>query len=73
MKLAMLAAYDLVQTKYADSAKLLLQIHDELIAEVDAVRAEAFASDLKRVMEGVYQLSVPLAVSVEIGNNWGEI
>ena len=73
MKLAMLAAYELVQTKYADSASLLLQIHDELIAEVDAASAEAFAADLKVAMEGVYQLSVPLAVSVEIGDNWGEI
>lgn len=73
MKLAMLATHDLVQVKYADSARLLLQIHDELIAEVDEQEAAAFAADLKIAMEGVYQLSVPLAVSVEIGNNWGEI
>jgi DNA polymerase-1 len=73
MKLAMLAAYQLVQEKYSNSARLLLQIHDELIAEVDEQDAVAFAADLKRVMESVYVLSVPLAVSVEIGNNWGEI
>lgn len=73
MKLAMLAAEKLVETKYAKSARLLLQIHDELIAEVDEQDATAFAADLERTMEGVYKLSVPLAVSVEIGNNWGEI
>lgn len=73
MKLAMLAAEALVETKYASSARLLLQIHDELIAEVDEKDAAAFATDLQQAMEGVYQLSVPLAVSVEIGNNWGEI
>ncbi len=73
MKLAMLAAHELVEAKYSDSARLLLQIHDELIAEVDEERAEEFARDLKTAMEGVYRLSVPLAVSVEIGNNWGEI
>lgn len=73
MKLAMLAADRLVRTKYADSARILLQIHDELIAEVDAKDATAFAADLKQAMEGVYRLSVPLAVSVEIGTNWGEI
>lgn len=73
MKLAMLAAHDLVQAKYLGSAALLLQIHDELIAEVDEKNAEAFAADLKQAMESVYQLSVPLVVSVEIGNNWGEI
>ena len=73
MKLAMLAAHKLVQEKYSNSAKLLLQIHDELIAEVDEKDAETFAADLRVAMEGVYELSVPLAVSVEIGNNWGEI
>ncbi len=73
MKLAMLAAHKLVQEKYPNSARLLLQIHDELIAEVDEKDAEAFAADLQIAMESVYQLSVPLAVSVEIGNNWGEI
>jgi DNA polymerase-1 len=73
MKLAMLAAHKLVQEKYPNSARLLLQIHDELIAEVDEADASAFAADLKQAMESVYTLSVPLAVSVEIGNNWGEI
>ncbi|MFA9262474.1 MAG: DNA polymerase I [Undibacterium sp.] len=73
MKLAMIAAQDLIKEKYSESAELLLQIHDELIAEVDENVAEAFSQDLKQVMEGVYQLSVPLVVSVEIGNNWGEI
>lgn len=73
MKLAMLAAHRLIESKYANSAKLLLQIHDELIAEVDEQDAVAFAADLKLAMESVYKLSVPLAVSVEIGNNWGEI
>lgn len=73
MKLSMIAAQNLIKEKYAKSAQLLLQIHDELIAEVDEHLAEAFAQDLKQVMEGVYRLSVPLVVSVEIGNNWGEI
>jgi len=73
MKLAMLAADKLVREKYAHAARLLLQIHDELIAEVDEGVAEVFAADLKQVMESVYPLSVPLTVSVEIGDNWGEI
>ena len=73
MKLAMLAAEKLVRERYADSAQLLLQIHDELIVEVDEAKAGQFATDVKNVMESVYTLSVPLTVSVEIGNNWGEI
>lgn len=73
MKLAMLAAARLVREKYASSAKLLLQIHDELVAEVDESMAEAFARDLKQAMESVYKLKVPLIVSVETGKTWGEI
>lgn len=73
MKLAMLAADRLAEARYADSAALLLQVHDELIFEVREDAAEAFAQDLKRTMEGVYTLSVPLVVSVAIGKNWGEI
>ena len=56
-----------------DEAKLLLQIHDELIFEVKEEKAEAFAQSAKAVMEGVYTLHVPLKVSIAIGKNWGEL
>ena len=73
VKLSMLASDKLVREKFAGQATLLLQIHDELIFEVDESVAEKFAAELQPIMEGVYPLSVPLAVSVEIGDNWGEI
>lgn len=73
MKLAMLAAEELVKTKYSNSAKLLLQIHDELIFEVDEDIAIEFALELKKVMESAYVLKVPLIVSTDIGKTWGEI
>lgn len=73
MKLAMLKAYDMVQEKYRERAQLLLQIHDELVAEVDEAAAVEFAADLKQCMESVYKLKVPLIVSVETGKTWGEI
>ncbi len=61
--------------KEAD-ARMLLQVHDELIFEVQEDKAEAFAEKVKRVMskaaEPVVQLSVPLDVEAGIGNNWGE-
>lgn len=72
VKLAMLASRPLLE-QYRDQVHLLLQIHDELIFEVAEDRAEAFARDLKPVMENVYALSVPLLVSISIGQNWGEI
>ena len=57
----------------SEEAKLLLQIHDELIFEVKKEDAEVFASKVKAVMESIYSLNVPLKVSVAIGDNWGEL
>lgn len=54
-------------------ARLVLQIHDELIAEVPAPEAEASERILREAMEGVVSLSVPLVVSVSRGRNWGEV
>ena len=56
-----------------DEAKLLLQIHDELIFEVKDENAISFSQKAKEIMEGIYKLKVPLRVSVEIGKNWGEL
>lgn len=72
VKLAMLNSRELL-ARYTQKAKLLLQIHDELIFEVDEDIAQEFAGELKKVMESAYTLKVPLLVSVEIGNTWGEI
>ena len=51
---------------------LLLQVHDELIAECDEADAAAVASLMKDTMENVIKLEVPLRVSVEYGKSWGE-
>ncbi len=56
-----------------DEAKLLLQIHDELIFEVKEERAQIFSKRAQEIMENIYKLKVPLKVSVEIGKNWGEL
>ncbi len=57
----------------SDDAKLLLQIHDELIFEMKDEEAEEFALKAKNIMINIYKLKVPLKVSVEIGKNWGEL
>ncbi|MGL4675884.1 MAG: DNA polymerase, partial [Wohlfahrtiimonas sp.] len=54
-------------------AKMLLQVHDELILEVVEKDAEAAAQLLKNAMEKVIELKVPLKVEVAIGDNWDEV
>jgi DNA polymerase-1 len=60
----------LTQEKLA--ARMLLQVHDELLFEVPEAEAEATAAVVKRVMEGVARLSVPLVVETGTGRSWGE-
>ncbi|MFV5382653.1 DNA polymerase I [Acinetobacter towneri] len=53
-------------------AKMLLQVHDELVFEVDADAADELAPKLAGVMQSVVEISVPLVVEVGKGNNWDE-
>lgn len=52
---------------------MLLQIHDELIFEVDAAAAHDLAALVRREMEGALSLEVPLGVSLKWGANWFEV
>ena len=53
-------------------AKMLLQVHDELVFEVDRDAADELAPKLAEVMQSVVEISVPLVVEVGQGNNWDE-
>lgn len=57
----------------SEDAKLLLQIHDELIFEVADEKVREFAQKAKDIMIHIYPLKVSLDVSVAIGKNWGEL
>jgi DNA polymerase-1 len=54
-------------------AELLLQIHDELLFEVEESAAAEFEGILREVMEEAVLIDVPLRVSVESGGNWGDL
>ncbi|OGL94703.1 DNA polymerase I [Candidatus Uhrbacteria bacterium RIFOXYB12_FULL_58_10] len=72
MKLAMIAVDGwLTASKWP--AKMLLQVHDELVIECDEKALDAVARGVKEMMEGVASFDVPLAVEVEVGKNWGEM
>ena len=52
------------------SARLLLQVHDELLFEAANDQAAATAVVAKQIMENAGKLSVPLVVETGIGQNW---
>lgn len=54
-------------------ARLLLQVHDELVFEVSETQAKKIGEEIRRIMNSVVKLDVPLVVDVAIGKNWGEL
>ena len=72
VKLAMIRVDAALKTEVPE-ARLLLQVHDELIAEVPEKQAAKAAAIMKREMEAAVKLSVPLKVSVETALSWGDI
>ena len=53
-------------------AKMLLQVHDELLFEVPPEELEKTKELVRAIMEGVYELRVPLKVNINVGPNWAE-
>ncbi len=65
-----LAMVKLAPELSAMDARLLLQVHDELVIEAPRERAEAAARVAKRVMEAAWPLRVPLVAEVGVGETW---
>ena len=71
MKLAMIDAFRALEQSGL-KAKLVLQVHDELIVECPEEEAEAVQEILAKSMSGIARLRVPLLVEVHAGQSWGE-
>ncbi|MDY0052659.1 MAG: DNA polymerase, partial [Aliarcobacter sp.] len=71
IKLSMVKIYK----KYKNNAniKMLLQIHDELIFEIKEDISDEIIEDLKKIMEDIYELNIPLKVSIAKGNSWQKL
>jgi DNA polymerase-1 len=54
------------------SARMLLQVHDELVFEVPETEIEATKNVVKRIMEGAASLDVPLLVDMGVADSWAE-
>lgn len=70
IKIAMVRLHEVLK-KY--QARLLLQVHDELVFEVPPQEWEELQPQIKSVMENAVSLSVPLVVDVRAGENWMEM
>lgn len=55
------------------SAKMTMQVHDELVLEVAEQQVLETAKLVKRIMESAYRLRVPLVAEVKVGDNWAEM
>ncbi|MCM1007419.1 MAG: DNA polymerase I [Ruminococcus flavefaciens] len=69
IKIAMINVYRRLKAEQLD-AKLILQVHDELILESSIADSERASEILKEEMQGVYDMKVPLAVDVHCGDSW---
>ena len=72
IKLAMIECDKYIKENGID-AKCILQIHDELIFEVNENIVSEFTDIMKNIMERAVSLSVPLLVNAETGDNWGQL
>jgi len=68
IKLAMIKLHKEMDTK----AHMILQIHDELLFELPKENVEWTKKTVKKIMESVVSLSIPLEVNISVGKNWGE-
>jgi len=69
VKIAMIRLYDRLM-KHGTHARLLLQVHDELLLEVPKAELADIVAIVREEMEGAVKLDVPLTVDVKSGTDW---
>ena len=72
MKLAMILLPPALK-KAGLTARMLLQVHDELVLEVQPAALQETARVVQKVMENAYALAVPLSTEARSGENWGSL
>jgi DNA polymerase-1 len=72
IKLAMIEVERWLLAEYPDSARMTMQVHDELIIEVKEEAVKAVREGLIKRMSGAAELAVPLLVEAGVGDNWDQ-
>ena len=78
MRMAMIRLDDEIRDKKNNNLKMLLQIHDELIFEVEEKNIINSSKIIKKIMTSVkdsnlHSFSIPLLVDINSGDNWGQL
>ena len=71
IKLAMIKISDWMKTRDLKS-KMIMQVHDELVFDVNKLEREELEENIKSIMENVIKIEVPLTVDIGIGKTWLE-
>jgi len=72
IKLAMIRLHDALKQRKA-GARMLLQVHDELLLEVPEEEMEEIAPLVRQTMGDAFELDVPIKVDVKVGPNWRDM
>jgi len=72
MKIAMLKVREALP-KAGLKAKMLLQVHDEIVLECPQSELDKTVRVVREIMEGAYPLDIPLVTEARCGTNWGEM
>jgi DNA polymerase-1 len=74
IKVAMVkVAGEIKKRGWGQSVRMLLTIHDELLFEIREDIIEEVSMAIVKIMEGAYELEVPIKVTAKIGKNWGNL
>ncbi|TVS95579.1 hypothetical protein COM42_003300, partial [Wolbachia pipientis] len=65
IKRAMIQLFDQLKI-----GKIILQVHDELLVEVEDEKVQETAELMKDIMENAIEISVPLEAEIKVGDNW---
>ncbi len=73
IKKAMILTQNLIDEKYSESVKMIIQVHDELVFEMREDKMKEAAGRIQDIMRNILKLKVPVVVDIEIGESWGEL
>ena len=72
IKVAMIAIHKEFKNHFK-TAKIVMQVHDELVVEVSEAEADKAMTIMKEIMEHSVKANVPITVDIHKGNSWGEV